>query len=63
MSYRIEIMFEGGFMKQHYHKEEPVESMKKQETKYIDLSKNKFKKASSKVVRENDDVLRRLADK
>lgn len=34
-----------------------------QEAKQIDLSENKFKKALSKVIDENDDVLKRLADK
>lgn len=34
-----------------------------QEAKHIDLSENKFKKALKKVLKENDDVLRRLADK
>lgn len=34
-----------------------------QEAKQIDLSENKFKKALKKVIKENDDVLRRLADK
>lgn len=34
-----------------------------QEAKHIDLSENKFKKAMTKVISENDDVLRRLADK
>lgn len=29
----------------------------------IDLSKNKFKKLLNQVIEENDDVLRRLADK
>lgn len=33
------------------------------EAKHIDLSENKFKKALSKVIKENDDVLRRLANK
>lgn len=34
-----------------------------QEAKHIDLSENKFKKALSKVIDDNDDVLQRLADK
>lgn len=34
-----------------------------QEARHIDLSENKFKKALKKVINENDDVLRRLADK
>lgn len=34
-----------------------------QEAKQIDLSENKFKKALKKVLKENDDILRRLADK
>lgn len=29
----------------------------------VSLSENKFKNALTKVIRENDDVLRRLADK
>ncbi len=37
------------------------ENIEKQE--HIDLNENKFKKISSKVIKENDDVLRRLADK
>jgi hypothetical protein len=39
------------------------ENIEKQEAKHIDLSKNKFKKALNKVISENADVLRRLADK
>lgn len=39
------------------------EKVEKQEAKHIDLSENKFKKALGKVIKENDDVLRRLADK
>jgi uncharacterized protein (DUF1778 family) len=31
-----------------------------QEAKHIDLSENKFKKTLNKVIKENDDVLRRL---
>lgn len=38
------------------------ESVEK-EAKGIDLSDNKFKKALSNVLDENDDVLKRLADK
>ncbi len=34
-----------------------------QEAKHIDLSENKFKKALGKIIKENDDVLRRLANK
>lgn len=34
-----------------------------QEAKHIDLSENKFKKALTKVIKENDDILRRLAKK
>lgn len=34
-----------------------------QEAKHIDLTENKFKKALRKVIDENDDVLKRLADK
>lgn len=34
-----------------------------QEAKHIDLSQNKFKKSLDKVIKENDDVLRRLASK
>ncbi len=33
------------------------------EKESLDLSENKFKKALSKVIEENDDVLRRLASK
>ena len=39
------------------------EKIEKQEAKHIDLSENKFKKALKKVISENDDLLRRLADK
>jgi Antitoxin ParD len=33
------------------------------EAKHIDLSENKFKRALNKIIKENDDVLRRLAKK
>ena len=39
------------------------ENVEKQEAKNINLSENKFKKALGKMISENDDVLRRLADK
>jgi hypothetical protein len=29
----------------------------------VDLGENKFKSALTKIIRENDDILRRLADK
>lgn len=32
------------------------------EAKHIDMTENKFKKALKKVIKENDDVLRRLAN-
>lgn len=34
-----------------------------QEVKHLHIGENKFKKALAKVIKENDDVLRRLADK
>lgn len=43
-----------------------IESLSKnveQEAKHIDLSENKFKKALKKIIKENHEVLRRLADK
>lgn len=39
------------------------ENVEKEGAKHIDLSENKFKKSLGKVISENDDVLRRLADK
>jgi len=39
------------------------ENVEKQEAKYINLNENKFRKALDKVISENDDVLKRLADK
>ena len=39
------------------------ENVEKQEAKHIDLSENKFKKSLKNVITENEDVLRRLADK
>jgi uncharacterized protein (DUF1778 family) len=52
-----------GVSMRQYVIESLCENIEKQEAKYIDLSENKFKKALNKVISENDDVLRRLADK
>ena len=52
-----------GVSMRQYVIESLCENIEKQEAKHIDLSENKFKKALSKVINENDDVLRRLADK
>lgn len=52
-----------GVSMRQYVIESLCENAEKQEAKHIDLSENKFKKAMTKVITENDDVLRRLADK
>lgn len=52
-----------GVSMRQYVIESLCENIEKQEAKYIDLSENKFKKALNKVISENDNVLRRLADK
>ena len=52
-----------GVSMRQYVIESLCENIEKQEAKYIDLSENKFKKALNKVISDNDDVLRRLADK
>lgn len=52
-----------GVSMRQYVIESLCENVEKQDAKHIDLSENKFKKAMSMVISENDDVLRRLADK
>lgn len=52
-----------GVSMRQYVIESLCENIEKQEAKQIDLSENKFKTALSKVINENDDALRRLADK
>lgn len=52
-----------GVSMRQYVIESLCENVEKQEAKHIDLSENKFKKALNKVICENDDVLRRLANK
>lgn len=52
-----------GISMRQYVIESLCENVEKQEAKHIDLSENKFKKVLKKVISENDDVLRRLADK
>lgn len=52
-----------GVSMRQYVIESLCENIEKQEAKHIDLSENKFKKALNKIISENDDVLRRLADK
>ena len=52
-----------GVSMRQYVIESLCENIEKQDAKHIDLSENKFKKALNKVISENDDVLRRLADK
>lgn len=52
-----------GISMRQYVIESLCKNIEKQEAKHIDLSENKFKKALNKVISENDDVLRRLADK
>lgn len=52
-----------GVSMRQYVIESLCENVEKQEAKHIDLSENKFKKALNKVISENDDVLKRLADK
>lgn len=52
-----------GISMRQYVIESVCENVENDEAKYIDLSENKFKKAMGKVISENDDVLRRLADK
>lgn len=52
-----------GISMRKYVIESLCEKVEKQEAKHINLSENKFKKALVKVISENDDVLKRLADK
>lgn len=52
-----------GVSMRQYVIESLCENIEKQEAKHIDLSENKFKKVLNKVISENDDVLRKLADK
>lgn len=52
-----------GVSMRQYVIESLCENVEKQEAKNIDLSENKFKETLGKVISENDDVLRRLADK
>ena len=52
-----------GVSMRQYVIESLCENIEKQEAKHIDLSENKFKKVLNKVISENDDVLKRLADK
>jgi len=52
-----------GISMRQYVIESLCENIEKQDAKHIDLSENKFKKALNKVLRENDDVLQRLASK
>lgn len=53
---------EKGVSMRHYVVESLCKNVEK-EAKHIDLSENKFKKAMKKVIKDNDDVLRRLASK
>ncbi|HEV3270082.1 MAG TPA: hypothetical protein VGZ69_05480 [Candidatus Rhabdochlamydia sp.] len=50
-----------GMSMRQYVMESLCENIEKQE--HIDLNENKFKKISSKVIKENDAILKRLADK
>ena len=50
-----------GMNMRQYVIESLCENIEKQE--HIDLNENKFKKISSKVIKENDAILKRLADK
>lgn len=50
-----------GMSLRQYVIESLCENIEKQE--HIDLNENKFKKILYKMIRENDDVLKRLADK
>jgi hypothetical protein len=52
-----------GVSMRQYVIESLCENIEKQEAKHIDLRENKFKKALNKVIGENEDVLRRLANK
>jgi hypothetical protein len=52
-----------GISMRQYVIESLCNSVEMEEAKHINLSKNKFKKILNKVVDENDDALRRLADK
>ena len=52
-----------GVSMRQYVIESLCDNVEKQEAKDIDLSENKFKKALNKVIGENDEILRRLADK
>lgn len=42
---------------------ESISHQVEREAKHIDLSENKFKKALNKVIKENNDILKRLANK
>lgn len=52
-----------GISMRQYVIESLCENVEKQEAKHMNLSENKFKKALGKVMSENDNVLRRLANK
>lgn len=52
-----------GMSMRKYVIESLCENVEKEEAKHINLSENKFKKALKKVINENDDVLKRLANK
>lgn len=52
-----------GVSMRKYVIESLCKNVENQEAQHINLSENKFKKAMSKVINENDDTLRRLADK
>jgi uncharacterized protein (DUF1778 family) len=52
-----------GMSMRQYVIESLCNSAEVEEVKHTDLSKNKFKKLLKEVVDENEDVLRRLADK
>jgi uncharacterized protein (DUF1778 family) len=50
-----------GMSMRQYVIESLCKNIEKQE--HIDLNENKFKKISSKVIKDNDAILKRLADK
>ena len=51
-----------GISMRQYVIESLSEKVEQQEAQHINLSENKFKKALKKIITEDDDILKRLAD-
>ncbi len=51
-----------GISMRQYVIESLSEKVEQQEAQHINLSENKFKKALNKIITEDDDILKRLAD-